>query len=96
MPQSSHITLTREEFLLFKTALYLERAHGSYWRWRYSELRCKYDPNQPRLPAGLPGGGQWTNGEEAGGGSPRESRPPSTWIGKRGPCDVCKVSAASS
>jgi hypothetical protein len=28
MPQSSHITLTREEFLLFKTALYLERAHG--------------------------------------------------------------------
>lgn len=28
---------------------------------------CKYDPNQPRVPVGNPGGGQWTNGATPGG-----------------------------
>ncbi len=27
------------------------------------ELRRKFDPNQPRVPAGEPGGGRWTNEE---------------------------------
>lgn len=33
-------------------------------------LRRKYDPSQPRVPAGSSGGGQWTSGA-GGGGSPR-------------------------
>jgi hypothetical protein len=28
-------------------------------------LRKKYDPNQPRVPAGEPGGGQWTSEESS-------------------------------
>jgi hypothetical protein len=28
----------------------------------------KFDANQPRVPAGSPGGGQWTNGSEVSGG----------------------------
>jgi hypothetical protein len=67
----SHVVLTRDEFLLFKSALHLERAHGSYWRWRYSELRQKYDPNQPRIPGGQPGGGRWTDGDGPEGGNSR-------------------------
>ncbi len=38
---------------------------------RYRALRAKeFDPNQPRVPAGSPEGGQWTNGEAGGGGWP--------------------------
>lgn len=33
-------------------------------------LRRKYNPSQPRVPAGSSGGGQWTSGA-GGGGSPR-------------------------
>lgn len=33
-------------------------------------LRRKYNPTQPRIPAGSSGGGQWTSGA-GGGGSPR-------------------------
>lgn len=33
-------------------------------------LRRKYNPSQPRVPAGSSGGGQWTSGT-GGGGSPR-------------------------
>jgi hypothetical protein len=29
----------------------------------------KYNPNQPRVPAGNPDGGQWTDGNGGGGGS---------------------------
>ncbi|MDP2801742.1 MAG: hypothetical protein Q8O26_07645 [Phreatobacter sp.] len=44
----------RWDILVLKTALGLHR---------------RYDPNQPRVPAGSPDGGQWTSG---GGASPRE------------------------
>jgi hypothetical protein len=38
---------------------------------RYRWLRAKqFDPNQPRVPAGSPEGGQWTNGEAGEGGWP--------------------------
>jgi hypothetical protein len=30
----------------------------------------KYSPDQPRVPAGNAGGGQWTSGEGGGGGGP--------------------------
>jgi hypothetical protein len=29
-------------------------------------VKAGFDPNQPRLPAGNPGGGQWTNGGSGG------------------------------
>jgi hypothetical protein len=32
-----------------------------------------YDPNQPRVPAGNPDGGQWTTGEGAAGVQPEPS-----------------------
>ncbi len=31
-----------------------------YWERKLFELQHKYDPNQPRVPAGNPDGGQWT------------------------------------
>lgn len=42
---------------------------GYYWKLR---VGAKYDPNQPRVPAGSPGGGRWT----ATGGSTGPSVPP--------------------
>ncbi|MBZ9656802.1 hypothetical protein [Phyllobacterium lublinensis] len=33
--------------------------------WDELELLLKYDPNQPRVPAGHPDGGQWTDGNGA-------------------------------
>ncbi|MGP9811882.1 hypothetical protein ACTZWT_10260 [Rhodopseudomonas sp. NSM] len=35
----------------------------------FPALDRKYSPNQPRVPAGNPDGGQWTNGELGGGAS---------------------------
>jgi hypothetical protein len=42
-------------------------------RFEHSMLRhaqalraLKYDPDQPRVPAGSPGGGQWTSAQGAG------------------------------
>ncbi len=38
---------------------------------RYRALRAKeFNPDQPRVPAGSPEGGQWTSGEAGGGGWP--------------------------
>ncbi len=39
----------------------------------YPALERKYSPNQPRVPAGNPDGGQWTDGD--GNGTPRIARP---------------------
>lgn len=33
----------------------------------------KFDPNQPRVPAGNPDGGQWASGTEGSGNNPLES-----------------------
>ena len=35
----------------------------------FPALSRKYNPNQPRVPAGDPGGGQWTDGSVAGDAS---------------------------
>jgi len=43
-------------------------------RLKRASLARKYDPNQPRVPAGSPDGGQWTDGGGGGGAaSPRPS-----------------------
>ena len=33
-----------------------------------NQISQKYSPNQPRMPSGQPGGGQWTNGGAGDGG----------------------------
>lgn len=31
--------------------------------WQFAELKAGFDPNQPRVPAGFPTGGQWTDAD---------------------------------
>src|SRR3954447_771701 len=38
------------------------------WRRRVAEEEAKYSPSQPRVPAGNPRGGRWTNQNEGGSG----------------------------
>lgn len=45
------------------------RKQAQHWR----DLRLKYDPQQPRVPAGRSNGGEWTDG--GGGGTGRVSAP---------------------
>lgn len=45
-------------YLRRKADFHFERSKAHYRRWR---LKAKFDPNQPRIPAGQPGGGQWTD-----------------------------------
>jgi hypothetical protein len=42
----------------------------------FPALDRKYSPNQPRVPAGHPGGGQWTDGGSSGGLAARPGRNP--------------------
>ena len=37
-------------------------------KFRSPTLTDKFSPTQPRIPAGRPGGGQWTDGDDGGGG----------------------------
>jgi hypothetical protein len=46
-------------------------AKSGNWRGARVTLAKDYDPEQPRVPAGNPDGGQWTTGDS--GGSSRES-----------------------
>jgi hypothetical protein len=46
-----------------ETALYI-----ATYEMRLEALEQKYSPNQPRVPAGSPDGGQWTDGGGGGGG----------------------------
>ena len=70
-----------------------------YERWK-REQSCKanFNPNQPRVPAGNPDGGQWTSGGGAGGINDSrvisDATPDSNWVlgtqyaaGPRGPRD---------
>jgi len=49
----------------------LRQVDSSYYWYKYGlpafqrEQARKYDPNQPRVPAGNPDGGQWTSGNES-------------------------------
>ncbi|MDX2264076.1 MAG: hypothetical protein NW215_03785 [Hyphomicrobiales bacterium] len=49
----NELAAIRFELLLLKTALDARR------RWR---AKAGFDPSQPRVPAGIPDGGQWTDG----------------------------------
>ena len=41
----------------------------------FPALSRKYNPGQPRVPAGNPDGGQWTDGGGPAGPRPRTSKP---------------------
>lgn len=43
---------------------------------------AKYSPNQPRVPAGNPGGGDWTSGDGGAGSSDAEvaANDPAKWL----------------
>jgi hypothetical protein len=43
----------------------------------FDEFRRKYSPDQPRVPAGNPDGGQWTDAGGGGGGAAYRVRVPS-------------------
>jgi hypothetical protein len=60
--------------------------HRAYWFYRAyrvekalldlrDAVERKYNPNQPRVPAGYPDGGQWTDGGGGSGGSSTRRRP---------------------
>jgi hypothetical protein len=55
----------------------------------YESVEHKYSPDQPRVPAGVPEGGQWTAEGGAGGrgpvsdGTPRDQGKPATQIAGR-------------
>jgi hypothetical protein len=50
----------------------------------YRECKAGFDPNQPRVPQGQPGGGQWT---DAGGGT-GDSKPSGAAQGAHGPLKI--------
>lgn len=57
-------------------------------------LRRKYDPSQPRVPAGSSGGGQWTSGAGGGGSSrPMPGFGPEGGLADAGPGDGFVVDA---
>lgn len=45
---------------------------GALKKARRALLEWRYDPNQPRIPAGSTGGGQWTSGDSGEARQPRE------------------------
>jgi hypothetical protein len=58
-----------------KSSVAALRFQLALWRAVLGERKGGYDPNQPRVPRGEPGGGQWTDGGGNGGGSePTDAR----------------------
>ena len=68
----------------WRTSLQLRRMRALLWgkvvetklRELERAIKANFDPNQPRVPAGNPDGGQWTGGGggDAGGGGGEDSR----------------------
>lgn len=63
-PSTPDLTWWREAILLRRQLVALK----AQTRLLRRDLRRKYDPNQPRVPAGNSDGGQWTSGAGGGGG----------------------------
>jgi len=59
----------RREYLDSLSSEELRQVDSSYYWYKYGlpawqrEQARKYDPDQPRVPAGNPDGGQWTSGD---------------------------------
>jgi hypothetical protein len=67
MPYDSHL---RKRFLDLRSNIASLQRQVAHIRARRS-LERRHDPNQPRVPAGSPGGGRWSDGD---GGSVARSR----------------------
>lgn len=64
------------QFVRQKWRLAFDRWENKTVHW-VGLAKTKFDPNQPRVPAGNPDGGQWTSGGGSGGGtSNRRQRDP--------------------
>lgn len=70
---SAHHRLSARGSELRTLRLRLLRLRHELGLIRREHRRLKYNPNQPRVPAGNAGGGQWTNG--SGGGGPAAGIP---------------------
>lgn len=57
-------SLSPDELRRVRPAYYWQRFGLPAWQRR---LAAKYDPSQPRVPAGNPDGGQWADGDGDGG-----------------------------
>ncbi|NVO15471.1 MAG: hypothetical protein HXX10_15685 [Rhodoplanes sp.] len=76
-----HLRLARERRQALAASSDAAFAHCLATLRRYAETCCKagFNPDQPRLPAGSPDGGQWTSG---GGDDPRvlsDATPDNEW-----------------
>ena len=65
-PPSSSELVSQRQILAIRRQLLALRLETRELRRNW--LRRKYNPSQPRAPAGTPTGGQWTSGEGGGGG----------------------------
>ena len=69
----------RKRYLRPDWRRYWKPSHDSDPLYRlYESVECKYSPDQPRVPAGVPTGGQWTS--EGGGGTGAPSSTATTGI----------------
>jgi hypothetical protein len=59
-------SLSPDELRRLRPAYYWQRFGLPAWQRR---LAAKYDPDQPRVPAGNSDGGRWTSGESSEGAS---------------------------
>lgn len=71
MPPRHHPSPSRRELRALR--LHLLRLRDELGLIRRDHWHRKYSPNQPRVPAGNTGGGQWTSGTGGGGGSGDEN-----------------------
>ena len=56
----------RSDLLRLKWQVASSRFYFALWRHALA-LKAGFNPDQPRVPAGNPGGGQWTSGDAAAG-----------------------------
>lgn len=64
------LTPTDELFLQQRSEIAYRRLILALLRVQLLELRAGFNPNQPRVPAGLPEGGQWTDADGPFGSRP--------------------------
>ena len=58
-----------------KSSVAALRFQALLWQFAWRERKAGFDPNQPRVPRGQPGGGQWTDAGGGSGGSERSDSP---------------------
>ncbi|RAI45791.1 hypothetical protein [Rhodoplanes roseus] len=67
----------RAEWLRIKSNLAFRRVQLALVEHIAAEQKAGFNPDQPRVPAGRPDGGQWTSGERDDGSRPEDGEPSS-------------------